>query len=123
MFRTTKKWLGRGPAAYRQEMGGSFGHGASGIADGLADGLVAGTLVATLKGWRPVETINVGDLVLTFDRGLMPVRSITKGVHWDRPSSCPRPLLPLLVPKGVLGNNAVMTVLPEQSLMIESDAG
>ena len=36
-------------------------------------GLVAGTRIATAMGWRAVEAIAVGDLVLTFDNGLQPV--------------------------------------------------
>lgn len=123
MFRNTRKWLGRGPAACRQDFGTGHGRSAATGADGLADGLVAGTPVATALGWRPVEAIMPGDPVLTFDRGMMPVHSVTRGAHWDRVSSCPRSLLPLSVPAGALGNADPLNVLPEQSLMIESDAG
>ena len=88
---------------------------------GLATGLVAGTMVATAMGWRLVEAIAKGDMVLTFDRGLQPVRALTRGVHWDRTTPCPNLLWPLKVPAGALGNQDAMTLLPEQCVMVESD--
>ncbi|MCG6901150.1 MAG: Hint domain-containing protein [Rhodobacter sp.] len=89
----------------------------------MASGLVAGTMVATPHGWRPVEAIVTGDLVLTFDRGLQPVRAITRGVNWSGDLPCPTSLWPLTVPAGALGNQDPMTLLPEQCVMVESDAG
>lgn len=123
MFRLTKKWLGRGPVAYRQDMGGSFGYDDLTVPNAMADGLVGSMMVATALGWRRADKIQTGDLVLTFDRGLMPVQSITTGAHWNHATPCPGSLLPLLVPAGVLGNASAMMVLPETYLMIESDAG
>jgi hypothetical protein len=51
------------------------------------------------------------------------VRSITRGQNWDAESICPALLWPLHVPAGALGNQYPMTLLAEQSVMIESDSG
>ncbi|SOC01849.1 Hint domain-containing protein [Rhodobacter maris] len=88
---------------------------------GLAEGIVAGTHIATAMGWRPVEAITAGDLVMTFDHGLRPVRRITRAPLFAGPSGCPRPLMPLAVPTGALGNGAPLLLLPEQSVLVESD--
>ena len=110
-----------GSMARRHEIGGTCGGYGSRRPEGLAAGLVAGTWVATAMGWRAVEAVALGDLVLTFDRGLQPVRSVTRGVNWGAHSECPKQLWPLVVPAGVLGNQETMMLLPEQSVMVESD--
>jgi hypothetical protein len=85
-------------------------------------GFAAGALVATHLGWRPVEALTTGDHVLTFDNGLQPITAVTRGAYWLAPGDCPDHLLPISVPVGVLGNDRPMTLLPEQSVMVESDA-
>ena len=85
-------------------------------------GFAAGALVATHLGWRPVEALTVGDYVLTFDNGMQPITAVTRGAYWLQPGDCPDHLLPIAVPAGVLGNDRPMTVLPEQCVMVESDA-
>ncbi len=122
MFGFNNKMLRRNPIAHRQDAGGAFGGYANATARGLAFGLVAGTKIATDKGWRPVETVADGDLILTFDRGLQKVLSVNKGLHWGRSSPCPDHLTPLTVPAGALGNEDQLTLLPEQSVMVESNA-
>ncbi|ARE39062.1 hypothetical protein RGUI_0921 [Rhodovulum sp. P5] len=87
----------------------------------LASGFAAGTEIATPDGPRPVETLTVGDPVLTFDNGPQPVRAIQRGVLWRGEVPCPLPLWPLEVPAGALGNATPLTLLPEQSILIESD--
>lgn len=121
MFGLKTKLFGGEPRAYRQEIGGTRGSHKTSRTAGLASGLVAGTLVATAMGWRPAEAIAQGDLVLTFDRGMQPVRAVTKGLHWDNETACPKALWPLTVPAGALGNQQPMTLLPEQCAMVESD--
>lgn len=83
-------------------------------------GIMAGTKVATTQGWVSVETVQVGQQVLTFDGGLQTVIAVTRRMlmvdvrdfaSW-----------PLFVPAGSLGNREDMTILPHQSVMIESDA-
>lgn len=123
MFGLKTMAAGGARAFHRQETGGGSGGSAGNGASGLAAGLVAGTRVATAMGWRPVEAIARGDLVLTFDRGLQPVREVTRGYLWDSEDFCPAGLWPLHVPEGALGNQQEMMVLPEQSLMLESDTG
>ena len=105
---------------YRHKIGGTQG-GYARTSDGLAAGIVAGTLIATAMGWRPVEALAEGDLVLTFDAGLQPVRSVRRGTHWRDVETCPRALWPLNVPVDALGNKVEMQILPEQFVLVESD--
>ncbi|WP_421704879.1 Hint domain-containing protein [Aliiroseovarius sp.] len=85
-------------------------------------GFAAGSIVATHLGWRPVEALTTGDYILTFDNGMQPITAVTRGAYWLEAGDCPDHLLPIAVPAGVLGNDRPMTVLPEQSVMVESDA-
>ncbi len=84
------------------------------------DGLLPGTLVATGAGWRRVETLRPGDMVLTFDNGMQPVARLHQ-------LSVPRVSLPvhkrytMVVPPGVLGNRDSLQLLPLQEIIIESD--
>lgn len=84
-------------------------------------GIVAGTKVASTLGWRPVEAIDVGDEVLTFDGGMQPVLDISREVLWRGTAACPKHLWPLRVPIGALGNQDPMFLLPDQNVLIESD--
>lgn len=89
---------------------------------GVASGLVAGTRVATRMGWRPVEAIAVGDGVLTFDHGLQTVLEVRREAIWSGTTECPEHLWPLLVPANALGNLKETYLLPEQHVLVESDA-
>lgn len=91
-------------------------------AQGRAGGFVFGTRVATASGWRPVEKVVIGDSVLTFDAGLQKLTSISRQSLWTRGKPCPRKFWPLLIPAGALGNIDEMLILPDQAVMIESDA-
>lgn len=88
----------------------------------MASGMISGTRVATNIGWRAVEAIAPGDLAMSFDGGMQEVRRISRNVLWSSPKNCPKHLWPLEVPPNALGNKEVMHLLPEQGLMIESDA-
>lgn len=92
-----------------------------GAKTGVMSGLVSGTKVATELGWRDVASLQEGDLVLTFDAGLQPVKSVSRTPLWSGPGACPRDFWPLLVPAGVLENDAAMVLLPRQGVMLESD--
>ena len=92
------------------------------IDTGVMSGIVAGTRVATSRGWQPVEDLVEGDAVLTFDNGLVPVRSIRRAPLWSGRRTCPAHARPLHVPAGVLDNREAMIVLPHQGLVVESDA-
>lgn len=84
-------------------------------------GLVSGTRIATAMGWRRVEQVVAGDLVLTFDAGLQRVTRVTRHMVWEGAGPCPERLWPIEVPTGVLGNREVMHLLPQQTIMVESD--
>lgn len=89
--------------------------------NGAASGIVAGTRIATAMGWRPVEAIAVGDMVMTFDSGLRPVVDVKRTQLWLGHGRCPDHRKPLAVPVGALGNKTPMLLLPEQNMMVESD--
>lgn len=105
--------------------------GRSGVWDGAChgghaaqtSGLIAGMQVATSTGWRDVAALQEGDKVLTFDEGLQAVRRIIKRWTYTDQGRTPAHLWPLFVPAGALGNRSEMTLLPEQAVMVESDAG
>ena len=88
-----------------------------------ASGLLSGVRVATALGWRPVEAIAAGDLVLTFDAGLQPVTRISRKPLYAGGAVPARKFWPMRVPAGALGNRSELQVLPGQYVMIESDAG
>lgn len=82
-------------------------------------GMIAGTKVATNAGWAKVETIREGQQVLTFDGGLQTVVAITRHVLMADTQNIAT--WPMTVPAGALGNREDMTILPHQSVLIESD--
>ncbi|WP_461472156.1 Hint domain-containing protein [Pararhodobacter sp.] len=97
----------------------SAGQGDFGV---IAEGLLAGTTVATDQGWLPVETLRAGDRVVTFDHGMRPVKAVRISKLWTAAQGAPRAVWPLLIPARVLGNRSETRLLPEQSVLIESDA-
>jgi len=88
---------------------------------GHFEGIAAGTRIATTMGWRPVEAIAAGDMVMTFDHGLRPVVAVQRSQLFAGRNACPRHLMPLAIPEGALGNAAPMLLLPEQNVLVESD--
>lgn len=86
----------------------------------VMSGLVSGTRVATERGWQPVERVCAGDRVLTFDAGLQRVTRVTRH-GFPEPGACPPAFWPIEVPEGVLGNREVMHLMPQQTIMVESD--
>jgi hypothetical protein len=88
----------------------------------FASGLVAGTKVATQIGWRDVAAVAVGDQVLTFDGGMQTVTSINRQIIATMGEYSPCDAWPIFVPADALGNRDPMVLLPQQSIMIESDA-
>lgn len=86
-------------------------------------GLLSGTCVATEMGWRPVEALTKGDQVLTFDAGLQRVTKVDRERLLRPDGSCPETCWPLKIPAGALGNRQSMKLLPDQTVMIESDVG
>ncbi|WP_306153764.1 Hint domain-containing protein [Roseovarius sp. MMSF_3281] len=82
---------------------------------------MTGTRVATAMGWRKIERLGAGDMVLTFDHGMREVTKVTRVRLWRGEGACPRRFWPLEVPAKVLGNRTIMRILPGQAVMLESD--
>ena len=83
-------------------------------------GLVAGSRVATSNGWRAVETLAIGDQVLTFDGGLQPVVALSRRLYpYAMGATAARPLI--LLPAGAIGNARPIMLLPDQPVLAESD--
>jgi hypothetical protein len=87
------------------------------------NGFCAGTKVATNLGWCRIESLQQGDLVLTFDDGLQHITRIERTVIGEDQLGLAMLHWPLRIPKGALGNQDEMTLMPEQSVMVESDLG
>jgi hypothetical protein len=84
------------------------------------DGLLPGTLVATSTGWRKIETIQPGEMVLTFDNGMQPVTHI-HSLSIPHNALPPHKAFTMVVPQDVLGNRRQIELLPLQEIIIESD--
>lgn len=110
--------VGGGKTRRISETTGAYNGGASGVMSGLA----VGTRVVSSMGWRKVEALTEGDKVLTFDAGMQPISKISRLALWNGDGPCPDRFWPLVVPAGALGNRDTMHLLPNQSVMIESDA-
>ncbi len=100
------------------EQTGAYNGGVSTVTNGL----MTGTRVGTSMGWRQIEAIAVGDMVLTFDNGLQAVTEVTRSIAWIDAPWTANHMWPVHIPAGALGNRVDMTVLADQGLMIESDA-
>ncbi len=83
-------------------------------------GLIDGTRVATPGGWGSVQSINVGDEVLTFDAGFQRVAAVITDTVFDPEQVTPRGLWPVRVPAGVLDNRQDLLVQPHQGVLVES---
>ncbi|MBC7133193.1 MAG: Hint domain-containing protein [Roseovarius sp.] len=84
-------------------------------------GLLSETRLATELGWRPVEALAEGDLVLTFDGGLRPLRGITRRPLRATGSETRRDFWPLEIAAEVIGNPRALRLMPHQALLVESD--
>ena len=100
------------------EMAGAYD---GGIAT-LSHGLMAGTRVASNLGWRAIDALAVGDSVLTFDHGMQDITEIRQAHMWlDAPDTA-EAIWPVVIPAGALGNREELVLLPDQGVMVESDA-
>lgn len=100
------------------EMSGAYDGGLT----ALTHGLMAGTRVASNLGWRAIEALAVGDMVLTFDHGMREITEIRRLTVWlDAPDTVPA-MWPVIVPVGALGNREELTLLADQGVLVESDA-
>lgn len=88
----------------------------------LSHGLMAGTRVASNLGWRAIDALTVGDKVLTFDHGMQEITEIRRAHMWlDAPDTAEH-MWPVVIPEGALGNREELVLLPDQGVMVESDA-
>lgn len=113
-------WKPQG-AAKRHDMTERSGANA-GSTSFAGNGLIAGTRVASNLGWRPVEALMAGDKVLTFDHGMQTVVEVRRTKLWSCATQVPAHMAPLVIPENVLGNRVEIRVLPEQGVMVESEA-
>jgi hypothetical protein len=81
----------------------------------MGAGLLASTLVETQRGWLAADALRLGDLIQTLDGGLAPV------VGLDRQWIAPDPDLHLVhVPGGTISNDADLTLLSGQHVLIDT---
>ncbi|MCV2881362.1 Hint domain-containing protein [Actibacterium sp. XHP0104] len=73
----------------------------------------AGTRILTPRGERPVENLEPGDLVITADHGLQPIRWIGK-----RSVAAQDDLAPVRIRKGTLGNTRDLLVSPQHRMLL-----
>lgn len=72
---------------------------------------VEGTLILTARGEVPVETLRSGDLVVTVDHGLQPVRWSCRTFHdWERTAHDAKPIR--------IGRGALGMGLPRRDLLV-----
>ncbi|MFN4154991.1 MAG: Hint domain-containing protein [Paracoccaceae bacterium] len=84
----------------------------------VAEGIFATTPIATTAGWCPAGDLGPGALVMTFDGGSQPVLQAQVLAIEDAPPG----LWPLLVPAWAMDNRDDLVLLPDQKVLIESDA-
>lgn len=77
---------------------------------------VAGTLIATNQGQREVETLSLGDLVLTKDDGLQPLRWIGQ-----RTVAAQDNLAPIRIRANTFGTHSDLMVSPEHRILIRDN--
>ncbi|MDP5216951.1 Hint domain-containing protein [Ruegeria sp. 2205SS24-7] len=84
-------------------------------------GLLSGPSVATHRGWCPVESLTLGDRVLTFDHRMQAVTDIQRDVFAPPEGILPDDQRLVRVPAGALFNDHETFLMPEQGVIIESD--
>jgi hypothetical protein len=84
--------------------------------------MMAGTRVASNLGWRSIEALAVGDMVLTFDNGMQEIIQIRRMTFWTDAPKTARAQWPVIVPVGALDNREELTLLADQGVLVESDA-
>lgn len=74
----------------------------------------AGTMIETATGLRAVETLEPGDMVHTQEDGMQPLR-------WVGQTCVPAlgDLAPIVISKGVLGNDSDLVVSPLHAVLVE----
>jgi len=73
-----------------------------------------GTLIETNGASQSVETLNVGDMVMTRDAGLCPIAWIGRTTVAARDD-----LAPIVITKGTLGNDRDLVVSPQHAILLD----
>ncbi|KCV83139.1 type I secretion target repeat-containing protein [Actibacterium atlanticum] len=73
----------------------------------------AGTRILTPRGERPIEDLEIGDMVITADNGLQPIRWIGK-----RTVSASGDLAPVKIRKGTFSNTRDLLVSPQHRMLL-----
>jgi len=98
----------------------------SGAMDGILitgqAGFVAGTHVASNLGWRAVDALSVGDKALTFDHGMQTIVDIQREHMFASKQALSPAQCPVLVPAGAMNNRKDLWLMPDQGMLVESDA-
>ncbi|MDA5558714.1 Hint domain-containing protein [Shimia sp. MMG029] len=82
-----------------------------------------GTRIRTLRGEVPIETLRVGDLVMTRDHGAQPIKWIGS-THLDATQLARHPnLRPIRLPAGYIGNHSPLFVSPQHCLVMKGTNG
>ena len=84
----------------------------------VAEGIFASTRLAGQDGWLRAGDIAVGDLLLTFDAGLLPVRRVQR--HRIGGEAAAQDW-PVLIPAGTFGRHDALRLPPEQPVLVEAD--
>lgn len=74
---------------------------------------VAGTLIETAQGHKPVEGLQIGDLIWTLDRGFQPLRWIGQ-----RTVAAIGNMAPVRVASGTFGDHATLMLSPQHRILV-----
>lgn len=75
----------------------------------------AGTMIRTDRGERPVETLSIGQNVLTRDDGAQPIRWIGRRVM-----AAEGPMAPVRIAAGTFGDHDALTVSPLHRVLVQN---
>lgn len=87
------------------------------ITIGTVPCFVSGTMIATVDGMRPVETLKIGDLILTEDDGPQPLRWI--GMRKVVAEGC---FAPIAIEANSLGDHGALRLSPQHRVLVRDPA-
>jgi len=85
-----------------------------------AGGIIFGSTVESERGTLDISQVNVGDCLLTFDHGKMPVVEISTSNIWTSDGICIKYFWPFYIPKMVLGNTTPVIIMPEKRVLFRN---
>ena len=84
-------------------------------------GLFDGTMIGCPNRWAPVESLRVGDEVLTANGGPQRIAAIDNGTLKVSAAKAVAGQWPLMIPEGAIFNDSAMLVAPDTRLVLESE--